>query len=498
MIKNSAAVLDLGVAHLAHFQGLIAERTGLFFSERKWNTLRSAIVDFGKDLKIKDLNSLYKLLANSSTEGDTWKLFITKLTINETFFFRHFKGIENRLLPEIIQRNKNTRTLRIWSAGCSSGEEPFSIAMALKRLIPDIDLWNIYILATDIDETVLEQGRKGKYREWSMRQIPPFYLQNYLKKSKGEYRLDPEIKKLVHFDYLNLKENGFPSAANGTNNMDIILCRNVTIYFEAQDTIRIAGNFYEALNKGGKLIVGHSEPSSFIYNQYRSEILEDIVIYNKDMTHHSVPKPLRQKIKPPKDRRLQVSNDVTKLKKKAGKDKKTVFGGVERRLHPNLFEMRKSALKLIEQNKLEEAAKIFDKLIILNQKDAYLYFISGNVEAKLGNFAKADSRCQKALSINENLLDALLLRSIIAKEQWELDTAKKYTRHLILKDSDYLPAYLELFQIAHLEDNDIDKKRLSKKIKLQAKKLDPKKKYDILEGLTVSQIVEIVKVMGQE
>ena len=117
---------------------------------------------------------------------------------------------------------------------------------------------------------------------------------------------------------------------------------------------------------------------------------------------------------------------------------------------------------------------------------------------KRDNLQQQIDEYQKALSINEKMLDALLLRSIIAKEQWELDTAKKYTRHLILKDSNYLPAYLELFQIAHLEDNDIEKKRLSKKIKLQAKKLDPNKKYDILEGLTDSQIVEIVKVMGQE
>lgn len=503
MVDNLAIDLSIS-ATLVDFQKLIAERTGLYFSERKWNMLNSAIGEFCKEQNITNMSVAYRLLNSHVTESGIWRKLISGLTINETFFFRHFAGIENKLLPQIIHENKSIKQLRIWSAGCSTGEEPYSIAMTLKKLIPDIENWNIHILATDIDLQVLNTGRKGVYREWSMRQIKPFYLKNYFNIKNSEYILDPAIRKLVHFEYLNLKEGLFPSAANGTTDLDLIFCRNVTIYFEAQETIKIAGRFFEALKKGGKLVVGHSEPSTFIYDQYRSEIFDDIVIYNKDLTHLPKSKPIKNRIQPPEDRRMRrrrIENNEKTFESSKTAAKRTVTKEerlVERRKNPNLFDMRFHAVELLEQNRLEESAKILDKLLILNQKSADLFFISGYVRAKMGDFENADLYCTKSIGIDNTFQDAWLLRSIIAREQWKLDEAKKYSRHLILKNLTYLPAYLELFQIAHMEDDKMEQKRLAKKITTIAAKLNPKEKYDILEGMTVEQIKNLVNVMIQE
>ena len=274
---NSAQLASL----INSYQSLISNRTGLYFSERKFHTLAKILEGFANKHQIFDFETLIGILEFEDTESKIWSELITDLTINETFFFRHFNGLEAKLLPSVIEKSSKEKTLNIWSAGCSTGEEPYSIAMVLNKWIPDIDKWKIFILATDIDRNVLSYAKKGQYREWSMRQIPTFYKNSFLTKKNDIYKVSNSVKRLVTFEYLNLKGNSYPNAMTNTANLDLIFCRNVTIYFEAHDTIKIANHFYEALKVGGKLVVGHSEPSSLIYGQFHSEILDDVVVYTR-------------------------------------------------------------------------------------------------------------------------------------------------------------------------------------------------------------------------
>ena len=158
------------------------------------------------------------------------------LTIGETYFFRvepDFNALENHILPELIHLRKDTgKYLRIWSAASSTGEEPYSLAILVRKLIPDIKDWNITILATDINTRSLAKAEKGIYGNWSFRNNPEWLKKIYFTPLLDErYQINRNIKDMVSFFYLNLARDTYPSLLNNTNGMDIIFCRNVLMYF---------------------------------------------------------------------------------------------------------------------------------------------------------------------------------------------------------------------------------------------------------------------------
>ena len=190
-----------------------------------------------------------------------------QLTVGETYFFRDkksFELIEGKILPDLIQKRREAdRYLWIWSAGCATGEEPYSIAMLLSRLIPDIEDWNITVLATDINASFLQKAAKGIYGEWSFRDVPSGVKEVFFKKAgKDLFELLPEVRTAVTFTYLNLSEDAYPSLTNNTNGMDVILCRNVLMYFTEKSQREVVGKLYRCLVKGGWLMVSPAEISS--------------------------------------------------------------------------------------------------------------------------------------------------------------------------------------------------------------------------------------------
>lgn len=180
------------------------------------------------------------------------------LTTNKTSFFReehHFNYLQNQILPPLKRRGKG---LRIWSAGCSSGEEAYSIAMLLNEEFPDVDKTNLKILATDISSTVLAKARCGEYEKASVKDVPATFLAKYFSlvhtNSSAIYRVDDTLRKIVHFARLNLTD-AWPMKKP----FDVIFCRNVMIYFDTSVQRNLVQRFYELLNPGGYLLVGHSE-----------------------------------------------------------------------------------------------------------------------------------------------------------------------------------------------------------------------------------------------
>lgn len=183
---------------------------------------------------------------------------INKLTTNYTYFYReenHFKFLREVVLP-YEEKNNKLKVLNIWSAGCSSGEEPYTLAMVLDDYFKFMrDKWKIQIFATDISENVLSKAQEGIYLADSVKNLPESYKKRYFEKTKdGKYQVLPEIKKHVTFKVFNLME---PVMAK--NKYDVIFCRNVMIYFNAETKINIVNKFYEATKTGGYLMIGHAE-----------------------------------------------------------------------------------------------------------------------------------------------------------------------------------------------------------------------------------------------
>ena len=183
---------------------------------------------------------------------------VNKLTTNYTYFYReenHFKFLKEVILP-YQEKNNKSKVLNIWSAGCSSGEEPYTLAMVLDDYFKFMNnQWKIQIHATDISENVLSKAREGIYGADSLKNLPESYQKRYFGKTKdGKYQVLPEIKKNVSFKVFNLMDT-----VMAKNKYDVIFCRNVMIYFNAETKIKIINKFYEATKLGGYLMIGHAE-----------------------------------------------------------------------------------------------------------------------------------------------------------------------------------------------------------------------------------------------
>ncbi len=265
------------------FRELLLSRSGLFYPEHKRDDLAHGL---SLALKASGLKTLAELYSDSANNGPSWEITLAHLTIGETSFIRNkpqFEAFRKHIFPEIIQRRSALRSIRIWSAGCATGEEPYSIAMVMRELLGNQDDWHISILATDINPDFLMRAREGLYGNWSFRDTEVILKQNYFIPEGNRWRLKPEIRNMVTFNRLNLIESRYPSITNGTTALDMILCRNVTIYFDEKTTRKVVERFYRALSPGGWLIVGHSEPQASIYHQFEVHNFPNTVVYRKHL-----------------------------------------------------------------------------------------------------------------------------------------------------------------------------------------------------------------------
>ncbi len=245
---------------------VIERRSGLAFPPEKWPELRKGLSDASEMLGLTGARELAERFLSPAAPTDWTSVLLDHLTIGETYFFREpdaLEGIENSILPGLVRaRRDGSRSLRIWSAGCSTGEEPYTLSMLLLRTIPDIDQWDISLLATDLNTESLEKARKGVYTAWSFRGTPGWVRDGFFRQS-GEHgwSVAPAVRKLVRFERLNLCTDTFPASWNSTADLDLILCRNVLMYFAPDRIEAVLRGFLAALVPGGYLVVSANELS---------------------------------------------------------------------------------------------------------------------------------------------------------------------------------------------------------------------------------------------
>jgi chemotaxis protein methyltransferase CheR len=266
---------------------LLATHLGLHYPQERWADLDRGIAAASSRLGISNTESFaYRLLAAPLTHQEIETLAAC-MTVGETYFFRERRSLdalEQQILPGFLRaRAVGERRLRIWSAGCCTGEEPYSIAMLLDRLIAEANAWNITLLATDINPAFLRKAAEGEYGAWSFRDTPDWVRDRYFRPRKnGRFKLDERIRKRVAFASLNLASDAYPSLTNGTNAMDVILCRNVLMYFSAERARMVVDNFHHALVDGGWLIVSPAETSSALFSEFTAVEFEGAILYRKD------------------------------------------------------------------------------------------------------------------------------------------------------------------------------------------------------------------------
>ncbi len=263
------------------FRDLLLARAGLHYPAHKRADLLHGL---SLALSAGGHASLAALYADAEASRSAWDLILAHLTIGETYFFRNgpqFDALRQQIIPDILRRRAGTHGLRVWSAGCATGEEPYSLAMTIGDLLPDSALWHASILATDINSQFLDRAREALYGDWSFRETPDDIRTRFWIKEQNRWRLRPEIRHMVNFARLNLAEPCYPSIINGTVAIDLLVCRNVTIYFDQATTRRVVERFFNALAPGGWLIVGHSEPQAGVYQQFEVHNFPNTVVYRK-------------------------------------------------------------------------------------------------------------------------------------------------------------------------------------------------------------------------
>ena len=271
------------------FIRLIAQHTGLEIRERDRTALSQKIFLRMKALKLLFPLHYYQLLESKTLDSyQEWQKLIIDLTNLESYFFRdkeQFNLLRNHILPELIQRKQDRKTIRICSAGCSTGEEPYSLAILLKELIPNVEQWNLTILGIDINQDALEKAQIGIYRAWSFRTVDPEIKQGYFKLINHQYQIVQPIKEMVKFEAVNLVNDPFPQPNSEMRDFDLIICRNVFIYFDQSAIAKVLDKFYLTLQPLGYLITGHAELHDQNLSQFQTRVFAESLIYQRQADH---------------------------------------------------------------------------------------------------------------------------------------------------------------------------------------------------------------------
>ena len=253
-------MIEMTDAQFASLRNLIYERSGIYFPENKKYILESRLTHRLSELEMDSYDHYLALLSMGPYQTDEFQEMFNRITINETSFFRNepqLEYFERNVLSQLLESRKTSRRIRIWSAACSSGEEPYTLALMIHRTLglrlPD---WHVEILGTDISEKVLEQATDGRYPDYALRTTPPLVKQRYFSKDGNYWVLNEEIRKMVTFEKHNLKDR---LAAKRHGQWDVIFCRNVLIYFDDAMKKTVLGMFHDQLAEDGYLMIGHSE-----------------------------------------------------------------------------------------------------------------------------------------------------------------------------------------------------------------------------------------------
>jgi chemotaxis protein methyltransferase CheR len=261
---------------------LIYNYSGLYFAADNRFLLERRLAQRLAHHQLATFHDYYYYLRYDLNREQELSDIMDLLTTNETYFFREsfqLKAFTDEIIPEVsaLKSTRGDRTLRIWSAGCSTGEEPYTIAMLLLER-PELAGWKIEIIGTDISQRVLHQARKGVYGNSSFRVTEPAYKSRYFHEQDGGHRVVDRIRELVTFSRLNLYDQ---SRFLFLGKMDIIFCRNVIIYFDQLAKKRVIEHFYNTLNPGGFLLLGHSESLMNITTAFRLRHFKNDMVYEK-------------------------------------------------------------------------------------------------------------------------------------------------------------------------------------------------------------------------
>jgi chemotaxis protein methyltransferase CheR len=432
---------------------LVARSMGLHFPRERWDDLQRGLAEAARELGFDNVATCVGYFLSERTTKPQLQVLASHLTIGETYFFRDkptLDALAGHILPELIRaRAGREQRLRIWSAGCCTGEESYSLAILLHQLLPDLSQWHVTITATDINGRYLQKAAAGTYGEWSFRNAPADLKERYFKRSAaGRYTVLPEIRQMVSFEHLNLVEDVYPTLATDTNAMDLIFCRNVLMYFTPFQIRKVIGHLRHALIDGGWLAVSPSEASQALFSEFRAVNFAGAIVYQKSGAGTSRTRPglssdsmqiVAPEIEIPASGPAAVRH--APLADAAAAPEKPLFFQTP----PASFAVAES---LYQEGRYAEAAEMLLTALADGALESPAFSLLARALANLGRLAEALVWCDRWIAVDKRDAAAHYLRAIVLLEQGDAGEARSSLQRAIYLDPEFVLAHFALGNLA--------------------------------------------------
>lgn len=488
----SAAISD---TVLDHFDKEIVAHFGLHFPENRRQDLARNLHSISREFGFDDPAACVDSLIGSPLSREQIEILTSHLTIGETYFFRDkrvFEVLEQRILPELMAARRNSdRCLRIWSAACSSAEEPYSIAILLTRLLPDWKTWNITILGSDINLRALRKAADGIYTKWSFRNAPPWLMDYFTRRGTEErYQLNPEIRNMVTLSYHNLTQDPYPSVFNNTNAMDIILCHNALMYFSRKHVGTIVENFHKALSSGGWLTVSATETPLISAPGFKAVDVDGQFFFRRvpPRCPEIPPAVIQNTTLPPRDllnpATMSLGMEATRAFPPARQDGETPAPCPSEPPNDSALE---EACSLFQQGCYAEAVQRLE-----SSDGPAAFALRARSYANLGRLPEALHWCEKAIGSDKLNPGHYYLRASILQELHRFDEAVTALKHTLYLDARFILAHLSLGHLFRTQGKLVEAKRHMSQAQAELLRHPRDEVVEESEGLTAGHLLEIV------
>ena len=458
------------------FQGLISRKSGISLEDSRLDTLRAGLYTEMESKGFADPSQYYNFLRFHPDGAAELEQLLTYVTINETYFFRnpaHFNALRDHVLFR-LSREKKDGVIKVWSAGCSTGEEPYSIAIAFLDLFEDRPNLKIEIVGTDVDRTALEKARRGFYRNRALRVTEDRHKKRYFEETSGGFEISEQLKQIVRFEHFNLMETPYlkPSKAH----WDIIFCRNVVIYFDRRSVHHVVNNLCSVLSDDGYLFMGHAESLDGISDDLSLTEVGETFIYTKksrsgDVSFSASSSQPLPRLEEREGR--EPSDDISPLQRDRGApsgavstrrrrfvelDVKEDVAAPEKQVPPvkDLESMYQESLELFRQEQYDAALSAVEMYTEHKPDDARGHLLSAKIYADWGIYKRAASGFETAVSLDPLLIEAHYLLGIVYQELGQVSKAIEEFRKSIYIDKDRALPYFSLaraYQSIDMSDN---------------------------------------------
>lgn len=437
------------------------QQIGFDYGEKRDKELLAKLEKASRDFKFTSVTNFIEWLPDAQLSPNQLMMLASSLTVGETYFFREknvLDYLEKEYLPDLIKKRAGSKTIKIWSAGCASGEEAYTIAIILKRLIPFKENWNIKILATDINPDFLDRAKQGIFSQWSFRKTDASFKKNHFTPlDQRNYQIKKEYREMVSFFPLNLVTNCYPSPVNDIQDMDVILCRNVLIYFTPDKIREVSERLVKTLNSNGVLLVSPVETALISTKKLQRLVYKDNTVFypgaTTDPKQEKNPHTLFAKHLKAVSAAAATKNNIeiplpeSKISRKERNN--IISKGLSISSPENTPQeiSQEDIRKLYQLGKLEEAENALKSNKKNKKNSTSMDLLHAKIMADTLRFEQAKTICKKIIESNKTKLSAYYLLGTIYWEEENIPKAKQAFETVLFLDPDYVMAHVFLAYI---------------------------------------------------